>query len=191
METFYIADLHLGHQNCLRFDNRPFETIEEHDAELIRRWNSVVSPRDEVWLLGDVSWISPPQTALLLDSLNGTKRLCVGNHDKKLIKNKLCAQRFEEITPYKELRLRKGFGVVLCHYPIPCFNKHFSGWYHLYAHVHMTPEWGMTERERHEFERQGFLCNMINVGCMLPYMDYTPRTLDQIIEGYEAFKKNS
>ena len=25
--------------------------------------------------------------------------------------------------------------------------------------------------------------NFINVGCMMPYMDYTPRTLDEIIEG--------
>lgn len=29
--TFYIADLHLGHKNVLRFDNRPFSTIEEND----------------------------------------------------------------------------------------------------------------------------------------------------------------
>lgn len=25
--------------------------------------------------------------------------------------------------------------------------------------------------------------NFINIGCMMPYMDYTPRTLDAIIEG--------
>ena len=25
-------------------------------------------------------------------------------------------------------------------------------------------------------------CQMFNVGCMLPYMDYTPRTLDEIIQ---------
>lgn len=25
--------------------------------------------------------------------------------------------------------------------------------------------------------------NFINVGCMMPYMDYTPRALDEIIEG--------
>ena len=30
-------------------------------------------------------------------------------------------------------------------------------------------------------------CNMFNVGCMIPYMDYTPRTLEEIIE---ANKKN-
>ncbi len=30
-KTPHIADLHLGHKNVLRFDNRPFSTIEEND----------------------------------------------------------------------------------------------------------------------------------------------------------------
>ncbi len=32
--------------------------------------------------------------------------------------------------------------------------------------------------------------NFINVGCMMPYMDYTPRTLDEIIEGDAEFFKH-
>jgi hypothetical protein len=32
-------------------------------------------------------------------------------------------------------------------------------------------------------ELYGKQCNMHNVGAMMPYMDYTPRTLDEII-GY-------
>ena len=31
--------------------------------------------------------------------------------------------------------------------------------------------------------------NFINVGCMMPYMDYTPRTLDEIISGDEEYWK--
>jgi hypothetical protein len=29
---------------------------------------------------------------------------------------------------------------------------------------------------------------MYNVGCMMEYMDYTPRTLDEIINGYKNTK---
>ena len=28
-----------------------------------------------------------------------------------------------------------------------------------------------------------------NVGCMMPYMDYEPRTLSEIVENYERFSK--
>lgn len=34
-------------------------------------------------------------------------------------------------------------------------------------------------------------CNMFNVGAMLPYMDYTPRTLDEILEANEVHKIES
>lgn len=33
-------------------------------------------------------------------------------------------------------------------------------------------------------------CNMYNVGAMLPYMGYMPKTLDQIILGYIMWKNN-
>lgn len=190
METYYIADLHFGHKNCLSFDSRPFATIEEHDEELIRRWNSVVTPEDEVWILGDVSWLSPKQTAPLIDLLNGTKNLIVGNHDKRSIKNADLCTRFGQITPYYEVHVRKGLRVVLSHYPMPCFNHRFSGWYHLYGHVHTSAEWDFIEDCRRRLEAMGQNCNMINVGCMLPYMDFTPRSLDQIAEGYEKYKNS-
>ena len=28
-----------------------------------------------------------------------------------------------------------------------------------------------------------------NVGCMYPYIDYAPRTLQQIVDGYEQWQK--
>lgn len=34
------------------------------------------------------------------------------------------------------------------------------------------------------------LTNFINVGAMMPYMNYTPRTLDEIIAGDEGYRKS-
>lgn len=48
MANYYIADLHLGHANVIRFDNRPFENIDEMETEIIRRWNERVTPKDTV-----------------------------------------------------------------------------------------------------------------------------------------------
>lgn len=179
--TFYIADLHFGHKNILAFDNRPFPDVETHDAELVRRWNEAVSPSDTVWILGDISWYGPQKTTEILASLNGTKNLVVGNHDGRLLKSRDLRDQFAEIVPYKEIEFDGGGGVVLCHYPIPCYNNHFFGWVHLYGHVHTGFEYNMTERARYEmtvlYEKP---CVMYNVGCMVDYMDYTPRTMMEI-----------
>ena len=32
--NYYISDLHLGHANVIRFDNRPFENIDEMEDDL-------------------------------------------------------------------------------------------------------------------------------------------------------------
>ena len=53
-KIFFTSDLHFGHENVLRFDNRPFETVEEMDDELIKRWNDKVAKGDLVYVLGDL-----------------------------------------------------------------------------------------------------------------------------------------
>ena len=57
--NYFIGDLHFGHVNCLSFDKRPFKTIEDHDAVLIKNWNNVVGIEDDVYILGDISWYTP------------------------------------------------------------------------------------------------------------------------------------
>lgn len=182
MSVFYISDLHFGHKNCLAFDNRPFTDAETMDKALIENWNNVVGYDDDVWILGDVSWYNVTKTIEILKQLNGNKHLCIGNHDKNFLKNKEFREQFVEITNYKELYIDKNTSVVLCHYPITCFNCHYYGWYHLYGHVHTGFEHNMTEHHKREMiELYDKPCNMYNVGCMIDYMNYTPRTLEEII----------
>ena len=33
---------------------RGFKSIEEHDAEIIKRWNEVITAEDDVYILGDL-----------------------------------------------------------------------------------------------------------------------------------------
>ena len=184
-KTFFISDLHFGHNNVLKFDNRPYFTIKEHDEDLVGRWNTAVSREDTVYILGDVSWYDAEPTIDLLNRLNGSKNLIVGNHDQKLVKNRRFRDCFLDIADYKEISVSAGNAVhqlVLCHYPIPCFNRHFYGAYHLYGHVHNSFEWNMMEHFKAEMTQlYSKPCNMYNVGCMIPYMDYTPRTLEEIV----------
>lgn len=181
-KKFYISDWHYGHKNVLGFDNRPFTSIEQMNEELIRRWNSVVSDGDLVYILGDMFWCTPKNATPIMEQLNGQKILVKGNHDRW--HDSKFDKLFVKIDEYMEVE-DEGRKVVLCHYPIPCFKNHFYGWVHLYGHVHNSFEWNMMEHQRFLMEElYNRQCNMINVGAMMPWMDYTPRTLDEIERGY-------
>lgn len=184
MKQFYIADMHYGHKNCIDFDNRPFFSVDEMNRELIDRWNSVVSDGDTVYVLGDMFWCGQDTAIAVLNSLNGTKILIRGNHDR--INSEAMAKCFYAASHYMEIK-DGDRDVVLCHYPIPCFKNHFYGWYHLYGHVHSSFEHNMMEHTKQAmtalYDRP---CKMFNVGVMMPWMDYTPRTLDEILRGVET-----
>ena len=180
--NYFISDLHFGHKNCLAFDNRPFNTIEEHDEYIIKSWNETVGIDDDVYILGDTSWYNSTKTIEIFKQLNGNKYLIKGNHDGHLLKNPEFRGLFVEITDYKELYVNKDMSIVLCHYPIPCFKNHYYGWYHFYGHVHDSFEWNMMENTKRQMtELYDKECRMFNVGAMMSYMHYEPRTFEQIV----------
>lgn len=180
MTNYFISDMHFGHKNVLSFDARPFTSIDKHDNFIVTQWNKAVSLMDDIYILGDVSWHNATKTCELLSQLNGIKHLIRGNHDTKLLRNKDFQSFFVEITDYKELAYGTNQIIVLCHYPIPCFNKHYYGSYHLYGHVHNSWEENMIQNLKLQMDELNIPCNMKNVGVMMPYMNYAPRTLEEI-----------
>ena len=100
--NYYIADLHFGHTNVIRFDNRPFKDMKEMEEELIRRWNDRVTAVDTVYILGDFCWRPSNAWIPLVQRLNGRKVLIRGNHDPKKIDGKL-RKMFDDIKDYKEI----------------------------------------------------------------------------------------
>lgn len=138
-------------------------------------------PGDTVYVLGDMFWCISSQAVPILQALNGQKFLIKGNHDRS--NDGKFVKEFAKITEY--LEVNDNFrNIVLCHYPIPCFKNHYYGWYHLYGHVHNSFEYQMVEHDKYLMqELYGKQCQMFNVGAMMPYMDYTPRTLDEILKG--------
>lgn len=52
-EVWFTSDTHFGHENIIRFCNRPFRNAEEMNAELIRRWRETVPKDGIVFHLGD------------------------------------------------------------------------------------------------------------------------------------------
>ncbi len=185
VKNYYIADLHFGHERILGFDNRPFSTIGEMEDELISRWNSVVEPGDTVYILGDFCWKVETDWIRILDRLKGNKVLIRGNHDLNKFSGKL-KKEFQDIRDIKTIMDGK-YSVVMCHYPLLFYpHDHCDNSIMLCGHVHLTTENEDLERWRDEIRSGRVKCrgnfgNIINVGCMLPYMDYTPRTLEEIL----------
>lgn len=185
-KNYYISDLHFRHRNALAFDNRPWHNIEDMERDVISNWNNVVDKSDNVYVLGDFVWSKKEEDWIeILNKLNGNIHLVLGNHDIKPKKmSQKLRDKFASISEYKEIN-DNGRNVVLCHYPIPCFKNHFYFWYHLYGHTHTGFESNMMENIKRQMkDLYAKPCEMYNVGCMLSYMNYTPRTLDEIIEGY-------
>ena len=174
MAIFYISDTHFGHKNILKYDARPYFTVEEMDADLIKRWNSVVKKDDTVYHLGDFSWLKPDGEHEILRQLNGNKILIRGNHDYKPTEDWTAVLSVAEIVDGDRR-------VVLSHFPIASYKNMSHGWYHLYGHVHGAFEDLLFDAYRERWEKQyDKKMRSANVGCMKSYMDYTPRTLDEI-----------
>lgn len=181
-KNFFIADLHFGHFNIIRYDNRDFKTVEEMDSTLIENWNNVVSDEDTVYILGDISWYDEEKTVEIFNKLKGTKILIKGNHDRVARGSRLM-KCFANVCDYYELYLDKKNKVVMSHYPMPFWNGQFHNTVHLYGHVHNSHQWNIFENWMKEARAlQDIPMRAYNVGCMMSYMNYTPRTLEEIIE---------
>lgn len=79
---FFTSDLHINHDNSIKFDNRPFRDLEHMHKELVRRFNNTVPVNGVTYFLGDVVTHSVEITRQVISQMNGIKVLVVGNHDK-------------------------------------------------------------------------------------------------------------
>lgn len=195
---YYISDLHFFHENLnQRLDCRGFSSAEAMNEYMVRQWNGKVRPGDDVIILGDVSAGSAEETNEILRSLNGNLFLIEGNHDHFLKHRKFDRSLFRWIKSYEELRDNKR-KVVLCHYPVFCYNGQYrvddQGMpkaYMLYGHVHNSMDEVLVNRfinmtratdykSRYAEQAEPIPCHMINCFCM--FSDYAPLTLDEWIE---------
>ena len=181
MTIRYIADMHFDDGNIIAYDNRPFSGTEEMNAVLTERWNRVVKDDDLTWILGDFCGGDAARWDALLSGLKGRKGLIIGNHDNPAAVEAV-RSRFEDVAEYREIS-DSGQKVILCHYPVFSFRDHYFGTVHLYGHVHTSYEWNMAEHQKRLLKKlyvRDDVCRMANTGAMLPYMDYTPRTLEEL-----------
>ncbi|QOD09885.1 metallophosphoesterase family protein [Rathayibacter toxicus] len=98
---FVTSDTHFGHARISELASRPFSSVEEMDAELIRRWNEIVAPGDVVLHLGDLALGTIQESVPLTAQLNGHRFLVPGNHDRVSPATQT-TQAIERFTPLYE-----------------------------------------------------------------------------------------
>ena len=179
--TYFISDLHFGHENILKLCGRPFDTICEMDAALIGNWNKKVKKNDVVYVLGDVVW-DKKKVAYYMEQLSGKKILIPGNHDSTWVKKEECRAHFSEIHSYLETSLN-GHPITMCHYPMLEWkasrkeNGRRLG-YHIHGHIH--------NRVSDEYLRLYLQFNALNAGADVN--GFTPVTFDELLENNMRFK---
>lgn len=139
-KMFFTSDTHFCHSNIIKYCKRPFANIAENDEEIIRRWNEKVPEDGIVFHLGDVAFGDPERVDNILERLNGTIYLVIGNHDWRRVVNNH-KWRFEMMTQQINMKIGKRH-IILNHYPMLAFSGAWHGedaTYQLFGHVHTSP----------------------------------------------------
>lgn len=176
MYKFFTSDLHFGHANVIKYCNRPYRTAEEMDEDLISKWNSVVSPQDEVYHLGDFAFLKDEKIKLIVPRLNGKIHGIWGNHDKG--KN-LVGAGFVSMYQTAELRLAKDITVKMCHFPYQGDHDDYDRYPHLRPKKEDDGKWLLCGHI-HEKWKVRHDMQMINVGTDV--WGYKPVSADTIID---------
>lgn len=191
MTTWFTADTHFGHENIIKFCNRPFSNVEEMNQTIIKNFNSVIDPKDLLVILGDVCMGNIRESLALIPKINGHKVLVPGNHDRVWSGYQQSApKKIEMLTLYNENGLsiwpESAFRIstdgshsyLICHFPYegdsqeieryqqwrPSRSRHPNTWL-IHGHVHNS--WKVKDRQ-------------INVG--VDVWDFLPVHEDTITE---------
>lgn len=85
MTDWFTSDWHFFHPAIIGYCNRPYKTERAMREDIVSKHNEVVKPEDTVYVLGDCGMLGRDKLSKLrpvLNKMNGTKHLILGNHDE-------------------------------------------------------------------------------------------------------------
>ena len=168
--VFFTSDLHFGHTNlCLGL--RQMSPVES-DRLIIENWNKVVTKRDIVYVLGDITMENHKNVSKYLSQLNGTIIIVGGNHDTKK-----CCEVYKQlgITVMGVLKYK---GYICTHIPIHPGELVIDGiqqWRgNIHGHVHQL------EKGKAKYD-YGPLYYNVNT----ELHNYTPIAFDNLVKDFQ------
>lgn len=165
----------VSHDRDFIYKPRSFESSFEHDEAIIKRWNSVVNPEDEVYVLGDIMLGNNIYGLKCLKSLKGKLHIIFGNHDTDTRKQ-MYSECYNVVDcAYANLITFNKWKFFLSHYPTLTANNDDDGKpiskkvINLCGHIH-------TKDPFYDWER-GLIYH-----CEMDAHNCTPILLEDIIE---------
>lgn len=160
MTIFFTADTHFDHEAIIEACNRPFKDIDHMNEEIIRRWNSVVTKHDLVYVIGDFKLSGRHSQKDLIETLNGEIVFIRGNHDRnngtRTIVDKIVGSYF-------------GKKIIMVHDPKEANDIRYD--LALVGHIH----------EKWKFEKK-----KVNVG--VDVWDFYPIHMQQILKAQKKWR---
>jgi calcineurin-like phosphoesterase family protein len=148
MAIFITSDLHFNHDREFVWKVRGYESVYEMNEAIVERFNSVVQPGDDVYILGDLCLGGGGPAILaankeLIERLNGRLHIIRGNHDTepRVRMYASCANVVDEIK-WADMLNYKGYHFYLSHFPTLTSNLEKESLKkctcNLFGHTHQT-----------------------------------------------------
>ena len=176
---YFTSDLHIGHDKEFIWKARGFNSIEEHDTEILKRWNSLISPEDTVFILGDLCMGgNEKEWNRIYKNLNGHMKFIHGNHDTKTkIERYINEYSMEDLGLVSLYKYSKKRSFYLSHYPTLVSNHEDKKFlWCLSGHTHDI-----------KLFENGCGC-VYNVA--MDAHNCTPISIEQIIKDIEKYRQN-
>lgn len=150
---------------------RPWDSPQDMDEEMVKRWNSVVKPNDKVYHLGDV--VINRKALSILSRLNGDKVLIKGNHD---------IFKLEDYTPYfRDIRAYHVMdGKILSHIPIYRDGLNRFGT-NIHGHLH----------DRRVMDSTGYLVDTKYYSVCVELHNFTPVLFEDVLKNIKKEQEAS
>ena len=170
-QVYLISDLHFDHANIIRFCDRPFPNTEIMNNVMVKNWTDTVKFNDKVFFLGDMTHGRGRRPIdFWLPKLTGNIFFIRGNHDTDIITK-------AKVIPTNYGIRYKGREFLLAHDPYR--PDGFDGWLiHGDKHNNDLDRYSLVNPAR----------KTSNISAEV--IDYTPLSLDRLIELIDTGKKH-
>lgn len=140
--TLQVISTFVSHDRGFIYEPRGFQNIHDMNKTIIKNWNNIVNPEDDVYCLGDIMLNDNEAGLNFLKQLKGNIHIVLGNHDTDT-RAKLYKTCYNVVEVELALKIKyNGYHFFMTHYP--CFTGNLEKeslkkcLCNLYGHTHQT-----------------------------------------------------